>query len=47
MAERDELLAGGRGTVSTGTATYGEQLWNYFGRSCPELVAAHHSDLAG
>jgi isopenicillin N synthase-like dioxygenase len=44
MAKRDELLAGGGGTSSTGTATYGEQLWNYFCRSYPDLVARHHPD---
>lgn len=42
MAKRDELLAGTRGVASTGTETYGEQLWNYFSRSYPELVARHH-----
>lgn len=47
MTRRDELLAGARGTGSTGAATYGEQLWNYFMRSYPELVARHHPDLVG
>lgn len=45
MARRDELLAGERGTTSASAATYGEQLWNYFTRSYPELVARHHADL--
>lgn len=45
MARRDELLAGARGVTSTATATYGEQLWNYFTRSYPELVARHHADI--
>lgn len=43
MAKRDELLAGERGIGSTGTETYGEQLWNYFNRSYPDLVARHHA----
>ncbi len=47
MAKRDELLAGVRGATSSGTGTYGEQLWNYFCRSYPELVARHHADLVG
>lgn len=45
MARRDELLDGASGTVSSGAATYGEQLWNYFVRSYPDLVARHHPDL--
>lgn len=45
MAKRGELLDGERGIRSTGTATYGEQLWNYFVRSYPELVARHHPDI--
>lgn len=44
MAKRDELLSGERGTRSEGAACYGEQLWNYFARSYPELVARHHPD---
>ena len=42
MAKRDELLAGARGVASSATETYGEQLWNYFSRSYPDLVARHH-----
>lgn len=44
MAKRDELLSGDRGTRSSAAATYGEQLWNYFSRSYPDLVARHHPD---
>lgn len=44
MARRDELLAGERGVASAGTETYGEQLWNYFVRSYPDLVARHHGE---
>ena len=45
MAKRDELIAGDGGIRSTGAATYGEQLWNYFTRSYPDLVARHHADV--
>jgi isopenicillin N synthase-like dioxygenase len=45
MATRDELLGGERGIRSTGTSTFGEQLWNYFCRSYPDLVARHHPDV--
>jgi len=45
MARRDELLGGVRGTGSAPASTYGEQLWNYFSRSYPQLMAAHHADL--
>jgi isopenicillin N synthase-like dioxygenase len=46
MARRDELLAGEHGTRSEGAGTYGEQLWNYYCRSYPELVRRHHPDHA-
>ncbi len=45
MARRDELLAGNRGTTSASPDTYGQQLWNYFTRSYPDLVRRHHADL--
>lgn len=40
MARRDELLAGRGGTASARVDTYGDQLWNYFVRSYPDIVAA-------
>ncbi len=46
MARRDELLAGAAGTTSSSADTYGQQLWNYFTRSYPELVRRHHPALA-
>jgi len=45
MARREDLLHGERGTTSRSAAVYGEQLWNYFVRSYPELVARHHPDI--
>ncbi len=45
MARRDELLAGSQGTTSTSADTYGQQLWNYFIRSYPDLVRRHHPDV--
>ena len=47
MARREELATGARGTTSASASTYGEQLWNYFTRSYPDLVATHHADLVG
>lgn len=47
MARREELDRGARGTTAPAPSTYGEQLWNYFTRSYPELVATHHADLVG
>jgi isopenicillin N synthase-like dioxygenase len=46
MAKRDELLAGEQGIGSSGAGTYGEQLWNYYTRSYPDLVRRHHPDHA-
>ncbi|MFN8027565.1 MAG: 2-oxoglutarate and iron-dependent oxygenase domain-containing protein [Acidimicrobiia bacterium] len=47
MARQAELAGGARGPNSAPAATYGQQLWNYFTRSYPELVARHHPDLTG
>lgn len=46
MARRDELLDGARGTSSSSADTYGQQLWNYFTRSYPDLMARHHPDVS-
>ena len=46
MARHDELLAGSRGTTSAAADTYGQQLWNYFTRSYPDLMRTHHPDVA-
>jgi isopenicillin N synthase-like dioxygenase len=45
MAKRDELLSGRSGITSTSVAVYGQQLWNYYVRSYPDNVRAHHPDL--
>lgn len=48
MAKRDELLSGATGTSSTPVPVYGQQLWNYFVRSYPEIVRQHYpAALAG
>lgn len=46
MARPDELLAGVRGIGSAAPDTYGQQLWNYFTRSYPDLVQRHHPDVS-
>lgn len=45
MARREETEAGvGEMQSDHRPATYGEQLWNYFSRSYPEMVAAHYPE---
>jgi isopenicillin N synthase-like dioxygenase len=46
MAKRHELLAGRGGTTSSSADVYGQQLWNYYLRSYPDNVRAHHPDVA-
>ncbi len=45
MAKREELLAGTDGIASAPVPVFGEQMWNYYVRSYPELVRAHYPDL--
>lgn len=45
MARREELLAGDSGTASTAAGVFGEQLWNYYCRSYPDVVRLHYPDL--
>jgi isopenicillin N synthase-like dioxygenase len=45
MRTRPELLAGGSGTTGTSAPVYGEQLWNYYLRSYPDVVRAHYPTL--
>ena len=42
MAKRDELLAGESVTGSDSAPVFGEQMWNYYVRSYPELVQRHY-----
>ena len=43
MARKEETDAGVGDMASYyRPATYGEQLWNYFARSYPEIVAHHY-----
>jgi len=47
MAPKDELDAGvGDMASDYRPGTYGEQLWNYFSRSYPEIVAHHYGVAA-
>ena len=41
MAKRDELLAGHDDIGSESAPVFGQQMWNYYVRSYPEVVAAH------
>ncbi len=45
MAKRDELLAGEQGIASAPVPVFGEQMWNYYVRSYPDVVALHYPDL--
>ncbi|MFM7535962.1 MAG: isopenicillin N synthase family dioxygenase [Acidimicrobiales bacterium] len=45
MATREDLAAGRSGTSGRATGVYGQQLWNYYCRSYPANVAAHHGDV--
>lgn len=45
MAKRDELLAGESGTSSASAPVFGQQMWNYYLRSYPQVVALHYPDL--
>ncbi len=45
MARKEETEAGVGDMQSRYRATvYGEQLWNYFARSYPGIMAAHYPD---
>jgi isopenicillin N synthase-like dioxygenase len=45
MAKREELLSGDAGTASASAGVFGEQLWNYYRRSYPQVVELHYPDL--
>jgi hypothetical protein len=46
MAKREELLSGTDGTTSAPVRVFGEQLWNYYTRSYPDVVAAHYPTVS-
>ncbi|HRB03697.1 MAG TPA: 2-oxoglutarate and iron-dependent oxygenase domain-containing protein [Ilumatobacteraceae bacterium] len=44
MAKRDELLTGLDNIASDSAQIFGQQMWNYYVRSYPEMVEAHYPD---
>lgn len=42
MAQRDELLTGQADIASESAAIFGQQMWNYYVRSYPDIVEAHY-----
>jgi len=46
MARRDQLLDGTSGTRGAAVSVFGEQMWNYYVRSYPTVVAAHYPSLS-
>lgn len=42
MATREQLESGEGAIAGEGPTSYGEQFWNYYRRSYPELIARHH-----
>lgn len=47
MAQREDLLAGATGTMAASAPVYGQQLWNYYRRSYPQVVAQHYPEFTG
>ena len=45
MPKREELLSGASGTVGQSAPVFGQQMWNYYVRSYPDVVALHYPDL--
>ena len=45
MAKRNELLAGEAGIGGAAVPVFGEQMWNYYVRSYPDMVRAHYPEL--
>ena len=41
MAKRDELLEGRDGIESNSAPVFGQQMWNYYVRSYPDVVEEH------
>jgi isopenicillin N synthase-like dioxygenase len=44
MAKREELLAGGGGIHGAAAPVFGEQMWNYYLRSYPDVVRMHYPE---
>ena len=42
MAKRDELLDGRDDIASESAAVFGQQMWNYYVRSYPDVVEKHY-----
>jgi len=42
MAKRDELLEGSADIASESAQVFGQQMWNYYVRSYPEVVGTHY-----
>ncbi|MGB8858590.1 MAG: 2-oxoglutarate and iron-dependent oxygenase domain-containing protein [Ilumatobacteraceae bacterium] len=42
MARRDELLHGNDGIAGESAPVFGQQMWNYYVRSYPDVVEAHY-----
>lgn len=46
MASRDQLLGGEEGLAGAPVPVFGEQMWNYYVRSYPDLVRKHYPDVS-
>lgn len=44
MARREQLLDGQEGLAGNSVSVFGEQMWNYYVRSYPDLVRAHYPE---
>lgn len=44
MARREQLLGGQEGLAGSSVSVFGEQMWNYYVRSYPDLVRAHYPE---
>ncbi len=45
MAKREQLLDGSEGLGGAAVPIFGEQMWNYYLRSYPDLVSAHYPEV--
>jgi len=44
MASRAQLLTGEEGLAGGAVPVFGEQMWNYYVRSYPDLVRLHYPE---